>query len=226
MSQSSRVIAALTVLLDADGLTVGGGLAVVASPQPVHAVPDGVAVQQRPLFGIAAPGDGGRDRLLEAGQVLVAGRQRAGGDQDAAQVPERFAVGQFVESGVRQCSLADGEFAHDHRRGVLVQPGQHGLGSFVVGEVVVQRAQSWVDRAGVLAQQFLQPLPQRAAGAPPRALAGWVRRSPGRRARRTGRVGAGRAERRGERPAAGQPDLPQPVHRPGVAGRRGTTVAR
>ena len=82
-------------------------------------------------------------------------------------MPERFGVGQFVEGGVRQRSLADGEFTHDRRRGLFVQPGQHGLGSLVVGEVVVQRAQSWVDRAGVLAQQFVQPLPERAAGAPP-----------------------------------------------------------
>ena len=82
-------------------------------------------------------------------------------------MPERFGVGEFVESGVRQRSPADGEVTHDHRRGLFVQPGQHGLGSFVAGEVVVQRAQSWVDRAGVLAQQFLQTLPERAAGAPP-----------------------------------------------------------
>jgi hypothetical protein len=82
-------------------------------------------------------------------------------------MPERFGVGEFVESGVRQRSLADREFTHDHRRGLLVQPGQHCFGSFVVDEVVVQRAQPWVDRAGVLAQQFLQAPPERAAGAPP-----------------------------------------------------------
>ena len=56
-------------------------------------------------------------QLLEADQVLVAGRQRAGGDQDAAQVPERFAVGQFVEGGVGQRSLAAGELTQDRRRG-------------------------------------------------------------------------------------------------------------
>ena len=69
--------------------------------------------------------------------------------------------------GVSQCPLADGEVTHDRRLGLLVQPGQHGLGSLVVGQVVVQPPQSGVDHAGVLAQQFLQTLPERAAGAPP-----------------------------------------------------------
>ena len=82
-------------------------------------------------------------------------------------MPKRFGVGEFVESGVRQRSLADREFTQDHRRGLFVQPGQHGVGSFVAGEVVVQRAQSRVDRAGVLTQQFLQAPPERAVGAPP-----------------------------------------------------------
>ena len=71
--------------------------------------------------------------------MLIPGWQGAGGDQDAAQVPERFRVGQFVQGGVGQRSPAQGEVTHDRRRGLFVQPGQHGFGPFVVGQVVVQR---------------------------------------------------------------------------------------
>lgn len=81
------------LLLDADDLSVGGVPPVVAPPQPMQCVPDGVAVQQGPLLGIIAFGDGGRDPVLEADEVFVARRQRGGGDQDAAQVPDRFRVG-------------------------------------------------------------------------------------------------------------------------------------
>ena len=81
------------VPLDGDGLAVSDVIAAGAAPEPAQGVPDGVAVQQLPLAGIVAAGDGGRDPVLEADHVLVAGRQRAGGDQDAAQVPDRFAVG-------------------------------------------------------------------------------------------------------------------------------------
>jgi hypothetical protein len=36
-------------------------------------------------------GDGGSDPAFDAYQVFVAGRQRVGGDQDRAQVLDRFA---------------------------------------------------------------------------------------------------------------------------------------
>jgi len=54
---------------------------------PVQRVPEGVAVQQRALFGVGAVGEGCGDPVLESDQVFVAGGQRTGGDQDAAQVP-------------------------------------------------------------------------------------------------------------------------------------------
>ena len=75
------------VPLDGDGLAVGDVLVAGAAPEPAQGVPGGVTVQQLPFAGIVTSGDDGRDPVFEADHVLVAGRQRAGGDQDAAQVP-------------------------------------------------------------------------------------------------------------------------------------------
>ena len=137
--------------------------------------------------------------------MLVAGRQRAGGDQDAAQVPERLAVGQLVEGGVGQRPFACRELTQDRCGGVLVQPVQHGVGAVVAGQVVVQGLQPGMNRAGVVAQKLIQALPQRAACAPARAVLGVLAAS--RAGVPEGRgAGAGRAERAGGRPAANRPD--------------------
>ena len=81
------------VAFHGDQLGVGGVSAVVALPQPVQQVPDGVAVQQLPLPGIVAFGEGACDPAFQAGQVLIAGRQGTGGDQDGAQVLDRLPAG-------------------------------------------------------------------------------------------------------------------------------------
>jgi hypothetical protein len=57
-------------------------------------------VQQLPLLGVAAFGEGAFDPSFEAGQVFIAGRQDAGGDQDGAQVLNRFAGWELVEGGM------------------------------------------------------------------------------------------------------------------------------
>jgi hypothetical protein len=63
------------------------------------------------------------------------------------------------------CSLTGAEFAQDSRDDGLVQPCQHEVGSFAVGQVVVQAAQFSPDVTVALGQQGSQPLPQIAAGA-------------------------------------------------------------
>jgi hypothetical protein len=94
------------------------------------------------------------------------------GDQDAAQVPSRLTVGQLVEGGVGQRSLACGELTQEPGSGVVVQPVQHGVGAVVAGQVVVQGLQPGMSRAGAVAQELMQALQQRAACAPARAVVG------------------------------------------------------
>ena len=59
--------------------------------------------------------EGRVDPAFESGKVLIAGRQRAGGDQDAAQVLERLAVGHLVEGLVGQRPCARGQVGQDRR---------------------------------------------------------------------------------------------------------------
>ena len=76
------------VLLHHDGPAVRGMPAVVTAAKPAHQVPDGVTMQD---WLLAVAGDGDRDPAFETGQVLIARRQRTGGDQDRAQVLDRLA---------------------------------------------------------------------------------------------------------------------------------------
>ena len=99
-----------------DDLTVGGAVAADSVAQPGQHVPEGVAVQQLPFVGVLAFGDADHDPALEADEVLIARRQRAGGHQDSAQVLRRFAVRQFVQGGVGERPLTRPELAQDHRR--------------------------------------------------------------------------------------------------------------
>src|SRR5262249_55993928 len=88
------------VALHGDCLGVGGGGGVGAPPEPAQQVPDGVTVQQLPLPGVAAFGEGVFDPAFEAGQGFITGRQCAGGDQDGAQVLGRLADWELIEGGV------------------------------------------------------------------------------------------------------------------------------
>ncbi len=128
-------------------------------------MPDGVAVQQLPLLGIAAFGEGAGDPAFQAGQVFITGRQGVGGDQDGAQVLDRLAGWELVEAGMADCPLICAEFAQDAGDRGLVQPRQHEVGSLAAGQVVVQAAQLGADVTVAIGQQGCQPLPQVAAGA-------------------------------------------------------------
>src|SRR6478735_1713268 len=112
-------------------------------------------------------------------------------------MPQRFAVGQLVESGVAQFSLPGGDLTQDRGRGVLVQPGEHGVGPLVRGQVIVQRAQPGLDLAGAVVEQRGQPCPQRATPAPTPAVLALLSAA-GAGVLQSARAGAGRADRLGE----------------------------
>jgi len=64
-------------------LAIGGSRVAVALPQPAQQVPGRVAVQQFFVVRAGVLADGLADPALDPGQLLVAGRQRCGGDQTA-----------------------------------------------------------------------------------------------------------------------------------------------
>jgi hypothetical protein len=72
-------------------LPIGGGYAAVALPEPPQQVPGGVAVQEFFVVPACMPADGLADPALDPCELLVAGRQRSGGDQDGAQVLDGLA---------------------------------------------------------------------------------------------------------------------------------------
>src|ERR1017187_1357097 len=73
------------------GLAAGRVGAADPLAQPAQYVPDRVAVQGLLLLPVSPAGDGLRDPAFELDEVLVAGGQRSGGDQDAAQMGQRLA---------------------------------------------------------------------------------------------------------------------------------------
>jgi hypothetical protein len=166
-----------------------------ALPQPAQVMPDRVAMQDTPLHRVRAGGDGGGDPPLQTDEPLVAGRQRAGGDQDAAQMLERLAGGKLVQNLVRQRPLIPAEAfqqgvdlraGQPGQRGVRTRSGRHGLG---------KGGQVGPDNAGSVAEQVAYPLVEHAA------LAGARAEPPGGGADRAAapevrvRVGAPRAQR-------------------------------
>ncbi len=70
-------------------------------------------------------------------------------------MPQWFVVDQLVEPSMGQCSLPGGELTQEHRGGVLVQPGEHGVRAFVVRQVVMQGLQLGMNLAGGLAEQLV-----------------------------------------------------------------------
>ena len=124
------------------GLAAGGVSTGEPSTQSPDHVPDGVAVQQLPLLGVRSLRDDLGDPALQPGHVLVAGLQRADGDQDAAQVLDRFAVGHLVEGGVGELFAGRFQAAQDGR-GCAVEPGGH-----VLARSVAARASCKTCRCG------------------------------------------------------------------------------
>ncbi len=142
-------------------------------------------------------------------------------------MPQRLAVGQFVQGGMGERALAGAELAQDRRGGALAQPAQYGGGTLVTCQVVIKRLQGRPDRAVVAAEQVTQPLAQLAGHAPSggdaavlsaaRAAAPEPRagEGAGRAQRRVSGAGADRRDRAAVR-AAGPALLACPA--PGLAG--------
>ena len=105
---------------------------------------------------LGVPSDGRGDPAFDAYQMFVAGRQRIGGDQDRAQVLNRFAHRKFIQAGVGQGSLPGAELGQHHRSLALVQPARHGVGSLAVGQVLIQALQ-FAANLGAAAEQLAQP---------------------------------------------------------------------
>lgn len=78
------------------------------------------AVQQLALVGVRAFGDDPGDPVFQPGELLIVRRQRAGGDQDAAQMLGRLAGRQLIEVGNWLVPVS--EVAQDRRGGAVVQP--------------------------------------------------------------------------------------------------------
>jgi hypothetical protein len=165
-------------------------------------------VQDLPVGGVGVLADGLPDPALDPGELLVAGGQRPGGDQDGAQVLDGLSGRQPVELVVAERARASGERGERRPRGVFPEPGQHGAGALGIRERVAQRLKSRADLAAGTGQERVQLEPEAAADACPagKTAAG--------AAGRTGspqvgvHVRAGAAQRRLARPGADGGDLP------------------
>ena len=129
-------------------------------------MPDGVAMQELLLAGVGAFGDGPGDPVFQPRQLLIAWRQRPGGDQDRAQVPDGLGVGQVVECGVGERPLACAKLTQDRGCRALVKPAHYRGGALVAGQVLIESLQFGPDLAAVVAEHVTQPLLQAAARAP------------------------------------------------------------
>src|SRR6266699_704005 len=177
------------------GLVVGGVGAADPVTQPAEYVPGRVAVQDLLLLPVGPAGDGLRDPAFELDEVLVAGGQRSGGDQDAAQMHQWLARGEFVERDLR---------------GGAGEPGQDSGWPASGGQRLVQDLQLGADVAGAVGEQLVKPLTEMAAA----ACSG--DQAPGAAAGRAGleearvRDGAVSAQRRVTSAGAGRGELPAP----------------
>jgi hypothetical protein len=76
------------------GLLAGGGPTVKAAAQAAQVVPEGVSAQGLPVPGTGLPGDDLADPAFQGREALVAGRERARGDQHRPHVGDAAARGQ------------------------------------------------------------------------------------------------------------------------------------
>ena len=178
-------------------LLPGGGFPVVAAAHAPDQVPDQVAVQDPAPFRVGPGVRQAVEECLEPGHLLVAPRQRAGGDEGLAQVGEGRALGQPVECLVGERDAAVGEAGQYWRYGQPGRPAHRGDRVLGAGDLAAQRLQAGRQRAGVGPRQLVQPGVDDAAGA--RAGAGMIRVAADRAAcpgRRRSAAGAERAVQR------------------------------
>jgi hypothetical protein len=138
---------AARVLVHDGVLLMGGGLAVVAAPQPAQQVPVGVAVQDLTLVGVGSGGEDVAEKPFQAGHLLVTFRQCPGGDEHAAQVREDRAGVQFIQFGMGEFAAAGGDVGQDRSDGLFGKPPQCGAGRIGCRQRLLQRMQGGVGGA-------------------------------------------------------------------------------
>jgi len=183
-------------------LLVSNGPAAVAAAETAQQVPGRVAAQDLPLRGVAAAVDHLAGEAFQAGHLLIAGRQRPGCDQHAAQVREDRGLLQAVKLAVAEIAFAGCDAGQDGRDGRLAEPAQRGSRRAGGPKRLPERAQRGADAVVRAGQQAAQPQFQLAAGALARPRAVRAGRAVGER-----RDGAVPAPRFGQRARADWPDL-------------------
>ena len=148
-------------------LAIGGGCAAVALPQPPQQVPGRVAVQQFLVVRAGVLADGLADPALDPGELLVAGRQRSGSDQDTAQVLDGLAGREIIKRGVAERALPGGELGEHRAGGGTLEPVQHGVGPSGAGQGVVQHPQFRADLPAGVGEELAELAAQLAAAADP-----------------------------------------------------------
>jgi hypothetical protein len=98
-------------------------LSLRAAAEAVQDAPGRVGAQQSAVVGVIERRGDRRDRAFEAGEVRVALGQRAGGDEQRAQVDQRCGLRRDVERLVRERELAAREPAQDVAGRAPGQPG-------------------------------------------------------------------------------------------------------
>jgi hypothetical protein len=158
-------------------LLAGDRLAVVPATEPAHQVPGGVAAQDLPLLRVGAAAEDIADEAFQPGHLLIAGRQRPGGDQHAAHVRENRGLRQAVQLAVAEITTASRDTEPDGNDGRLGEPARRGAGRVGGPQRFLQPADRGADAAVRAGQQFPQPQLKQAVGAlaRPRAVsAGWA----------------------------------------------------
>lgn len=110
--------------------------------------------------------EGGSEALASNGiLLLVAGRQRRGGHQDAAKMLDRLAVGQIIEGGVVEWALPGGELSERRGDRSALEPGQDSGRAIDGGQRFVEDPQFGTDLSTGVGEQIVEPLVQVTAAA-------------------------------------------------------------
>lgn len=145
-------------------LVVRGLLAAAASAKPAQEVPGCVPVQDFPSFGGRVGGDEVLHVPFETDHLLIAFRQGARGDEDAADVFDDLSFGEFVQGFVGKGAAVGAEVGQDGGDDALGQPAHRGASPFGAGHGLVEGPQFRRYGAGVSGEEVVEPLLEGAAG--------------------------------------------------------------
>ncbi len=146
-------------------LGVSDVVAAASAAKPADQVPGRVAVQDLSPLGGGVGGDEVLHVPFEADHLLVAGRKGAGCHEDGADVFDDFAVGEFVQGLVGQGTSAGGQVGQDGGDDAFREPAHGRRRPLGVGQGVVEGLQLGRDGAGVVSEEVVEPLLERAAAA-------------------------------------------------------------